>query len=276
MRFGLPIKLFDAWERLKTVAEWFGYSGLGATILTVLWTWLVKIPVVWWPVVAAIAVILFIGLKTAHLGYQIKKLQLDQERVGATLAPALGDALVASVQMILEKRQQQPQGVPTVVSLEARGTAMSMGSASLQIKRYAPTVTIGPTASPEYIPLSDALTQAYNLTKDGALGPFAQAASDNPEEVLDWYGHFSVKHIKIYGKQSPGTVLERIPKTAFSRYRFFGGAQDLRALFESRSKYTELSVRADDVPGYLERIVEADAQLSFELGFQEETERRNS
>jgi len=254
MGWGWAVKAFDASERIRTVAGWLGLPLWG--LMTIVWTWLCKIPVVWWPVVAVVSLILFLGMRAIYLHFDAMRLKHEHERFGANIAPGFVEAVVA----VLDRQQ----GLPHRHKLEG-----DTGISRLSNQELSDRLGIVRDAPPEFMPLREALSQAYDRTKNGVLGPFAQGVSSSAEDVLNWYAYFSVKHIKIYGRQPPGTELDRIPKTAFTRYSFVNGAQDLRGIYEDKPHYTDISVRAEDVPAYLERISEADSEFAFQLGFEE-------
>jgi hypothetical protein len=250
MAWDWPVRGFDALERIKTIAKWFGLDGWLLMVAGVAWTWLCGVPLWWWlpAVLAIVGAVLF--FKGSLAFWEAKRLARDQERLAATLGPALVEVVRAVV--------QHEKSGPTHRVLKADvGRFEVMGKpADLKVE-------------PEFVSLRDAMIQAYEATQEGVLGPFARGLTKNPDDALDWLAVFSVKHIPIYGKSPPGTDLHQISPRTIGRLNFVGGAQCLEAPYSNHHEFTELSVKRADLADYLAKIAEIDAQFAFELGYEQ-------
>jgi hypothetical protein len=172
MGWDLPVRGFDALERVKTIAGWLGYTGLFSGLFGAFWAWLCNMTV-WWPLFAAIGVGTFCYVKAGFLVLETKRLIRDQERFGATLGPAI----LATAQLVLGKEAgtQKAPLVHHVLKAEPGTYSVTGLPATL-------------TRTTEYIPLRDAMRQAYERTLTGVLSGFANGQADgNPDEVLNWY-----------------------------------------------------------------------------------------
>lgn len=258
MGWNWPIRGFDAFERIRIIAGWLGYSGVLSVILGTVWAWLCGIPLIWWPFFGLLALGLLIHLKAALIQLETKRMARAQEAIAATLAPAL----VEAIKVVVTKQHAAPNHY--TIEGETGIFTATIGSAAPRL---------GPAP---FVSLRDAMVQAYDKTKDGVLGPFAQGTSDNPDEALSWLAHFSVKHLPIYGKRPPGTALDRIPEREIKRMHFVGAVEALEGIYDTKPTYTDLSVRPEELAIYLERLAEIDAQFAFELGFEEEAARAQS
>jgi hypothetical protein len=73
--------------------------------------------------------------------------------------------------------------------------------------------------------------------------------------------NFSLKHLPVYGKREPSTVLELFEPESINRYYFVGGATALAPKAKG-SAYTDLSVKRDELAAFLSKIVHLDAEYA--------------
>ena len=254
MRLGWTVKGFDWLDRIKTVLGWLGYSGFLSMIGGAVWSWLIG-KVIWWPAFAALGLFVFVILKIAIVHYEAKRHALERDKTLEAFAPAF----VASVEMVLEKRQQAP-------SLQA-ATAPEAPIQRSRVERMGTPVALLET--PPFVPLADVMAEAYDRTKDGVLGAFAERFGRDEDGVLNWYAYFSFKLLPMYGRRPPAKSFELVDPSKINRFNFADGAKTLKA--KHGQNLEELSVKREDVEPFLARIVEIEEQYSFQAGFEEET-----
>jgi hypothetical protein len=144
----------------------------------------------------------------------------------------------------------------------------------------------GVRGTPEYIGLRAAARKLYEVARqEGALLATAaeRMSGDNdgritvgsPNDVLDFAANHIARHIPIYGKRAPSTVLERIPIEEVRRSRFTDGANILRDVTYDKSIYwTDLAVRSSDFDTRFDEMKalatprqELEAEAGFLRGF---------
>lgn len=247
----LPFRANEIWERVKLVAGWLGLSSVLSGVLGVLWAWLCGMTV-WWPFFAVVGVGSWLYVRAAWAVWRTKR--------DAQENAALTNKLKMLLEVIEATKRQNPQHY--VLHAESGHYPLTGSDVAL----------LGPAP---FIPLRDAMSQAFDRAGVGILRGFAESGADNPDKVLEWFAYFSIKHLPIYGKRPPGTAYERIEPAEFNRMSFMNGARDARYHLDKDPKYRELAAKPEEVAIYLDKIAEIEAELAFDLGFKEETERRN-
>jgi len=249
----LPFRANDLWERVKLVAGWLGLSGFLSAIFGAFWAWLCGMTV-WWPFFAAVAVGSYFFLKAGWATWQTKREAQES------------DALKAKVQLMLEvieaSKRQGAGPSPNPQPVAAPGPTnrvMTAETGKFDLTGFQTTLTHAPS---EYLPLRDAMRQAYERTLTGTLSAFANGQADgNPEEVLNWYAYFSLNHLPIYGKRAPSTVPELFKPELINRYYFLGGGTAL-APKGNGPAYTDLSVKRGELAAFFNKLVALDAEFA--------------
>lgn len=257
MGWDLLFKPYDLWERAKLVAGWFGLQGLLMTVVGVIWTWLCGIPWwLWYP-----AILLIVGsvcfVKAGWAVWQIKR----EARESASLSAKFG----LFMEMIEATKRQGagPLDVPQPIAAPEGNRVLKAEPGKFGLTGFPATLTHAPS---EYIPLHDAMRLAYERTLTGTLSAFANGQADgDPNEVLNWYAYFSLKHLPIYGKRNPSTVPELFKPDLINQYYFLGGGTAL-APKGNGPAYTDLSVKRGDLAAFFDKLVALDAEFAEVFG----------
>lgn len=112
-----------------------------------------------------------------------------------------------------------------------------------------------------FIPLNEATSRLYGLTRGSAIAEYAEGlskgAADPREATLNWYAYWLVQHdVPIYGIRPPSKIRERIiMPNAQGGYDFANGASQLTGRYPTRPVYEDLAVRTSDLAKQWHRLV---------------------